>query len=77
MPEIVLGSPLIEDRDNRNTWLNIHIQPTPRSASIIGYNLWEATCYVNSEENGSGIKYSLQTAYLEQSERDVDLLRGR
>ena len=73
-PSLVLGSPLIENARARNTWINIELETSGHSASIIGSNLWKASCFANSEENGSGIRYSLQNAILQQSELDKDLL---
>ncbi|XP_072033318.1 LOW QUALITY PROTEIN: uncharacterized protein [Amphiura filiformis] len=73
-PSLTLGSPLIENVRDRNTWINIQLDPSAHSASIIGTNLWKATCFANSQQDGSGIRYSLQNAILQQSELDQDLI---
>ena len=77
VPEVINGAPLIENAQDQTTWINIGLNPSANSASIIGDNLWTATCYANDRHDGSGIRYSVQNAILQQSELDKDLIYSK
>ena len=73
VPEVTDGAPLIENAQGQTTLINIGLVPSPNSASIIGDNLWTATCYANDREDGTGVWYSVRNAILQPSELNKDL----